>query len=181
MRIAASTFRVHALLLGSLVLGGCEEALPTAILDDAPHAPIQTDREIYTLDWDGAWYRTMVRYTFLNRTGHEVFIVNCNGAFALRLERWTGSRWLPAWSPVLPDCLSPPIEIATGEHREFTLEVVGARPSGNHYPQFDQATPSGWYRIVWMSALSSFQTSYPFGPEIGAEHRYSNPFRLRVR
>ncbi len=179
MRISGNP--APAILVGLLALAGCEEALPTAFLNEAPHAPIQTDREIYTLEWDGSTYQATVEYTYTNRTGHAVFIVNCSGAFALRLERWTGSRWVHAWSPVLPDCLSPPIEIAPGELRAFSLHLVGGRPSGSIHPQFDQATPSGWHRIVWMSALSSFQSSYPFGPEIGPEHRYSNPFRLRVR
>jgi hypothetical protein len=58
------------------------------------------------------------------------------------------------------------------------VHVWGAKPGGNAGPRFDVADPSGTYRMVWTSALSSFQDHLPFGPQIPAEFRISNSFEL---
>ncbi len=165
-----------------LVLAGCGEGLPTGLLAGEPDGAFRMERERYDLvRKDGYWEGT-IGYTWENRTGGDVFLVNCNGGFALHLERWNGSGWTPAWGPALPDCLSAPIVIAGGERRSFTLQVLGADPGSNWAPAFDRKDPAGWYRLVWTAALSSFDGStYPFGEAIDAEHRTSSPFRIRTR
>ena len=120
-----------------------------------------------------------IPYVFTNRTGGPVYLVNCRGAFALHLEREDDGAWRTAWVPVLQLCLSLPIVIETNTTFVDTLEVWGAPAGSNTYPQFDADDPSGTYRIVWDNALSSFQDSYPFGPQIPLDARISNPFTLR--
>jgi hypothetical protein len=123
---------------------------------------------------------TEIPYVFHNRTGAPVFLVNCNGAFALTLERLEGDQWKVAWGPFLPLCLSPPIVIEAGARFADTLHVWGSPPNQNSAPSFDVADPSGTYRLVWNAALSSFQDRLPFGEPIPLSYRVSNLFTLGV-
>jgi hypothetical protein len=165
-------------LLGLVVWAlGCDTS--TALTRD-PDPPIQTEALVYELRQDALGLGTEISYVFENRTGAPVYVVNCNGAFALRLERWSAGEWAPSWGPFLNQCLSPPIVINAGATLADALHVWGATPGSNTYPQFETSDPSGVYRIVWLAALSSFQNRLPFGPEIPLEFRVSNEFRLEL-
>lgn len=141
---------------------------------------LRTDSDSYVLQSDAFGLGVDIPYAFENRTGGAVYLVNCNGAFAYRLERWEDGGWSFAWGPVLPECLSPPIVIAHGTSFADTARVWGGFPSGNVYPRWDTSNPTGLYRIVWIDALTSFQDHLPFGEQIPLEYRVSNVFRLDV-
>ena len=148
--------------------------------------PMQTESSSYILRTEDRRLRVEIPYTYENRTGGHVYLVNCNGAIRLRLERATHSGWRMAWSPFEQDCLSPPIVIDPGSTFDHTLVVDAGVYSSNVHPKFDIGNPSGIYRIVWTEALSSFDShnryssQHPFGPPIPLEARISNPFRLKL-
>jgi hypothetical protein len=122
-----------------------------------------------------------IPYVFTNRTGAPVYLLNCNGAFGIRLERFKSGGWTTTWSPVIPHCLSAPIVIEPGASFESTISVVAGILGSSVYPRFEEADPSGTHRIVWTAALSSFQNVTPFGEPIGLEYRLSNSFQLGLR
>ncbi len=146
-----------------------------------PGALIQTNSASYVLVSEEGWVTADIAYTFHNRTGGTVYLVNCLGGFALRLERWEGGSWRSVWSPALSACLSDPIVIEPGLVFSDALSVVGALPATSGFPQFDAAPPDGTYRIVWEAALSSYQPQLPFGDPLPRASRTSNPFTLRLR
>jgi hypothetical protein len=168
----STELRCIALLVALMSLNGCDS--PTAVQTPL----LQTDAPSYTLVRSANGFETEIRYVFTNRTGGAVYLVNCQGSYGLLLERYDGEKWKPAWSPVIPACLSLPIVIARGETFAASLRVWGARPGQSAHPQFDRADPSGTYRIVWTDALSSYQDHLPFGAEIPLESRMSNSFKL---
>lgn len=175
-----SSVRLRLLVLLGLVVWavGCDTSTgPTR----DPNPPIQTEALVYELRRDARGLGTEISYVFENRTGAPVYLVNCKGSFALRLERWSAGGWAPSWDPVLYQCLSPPIVIDAGATSAHTLNVWGAAPGSNAYPQFEASDPTGVYRIVWLAALTSFQDRLPFGPEIPLEFRVSNWFRLEIQ
>ena len=157
-------------------LSGC--ASPTAPADSPL---LQTDSTAYDLVQTENDLHVSIAYAFTNQTGGRVYLVNCNGAFALHLERNEGDEWQTAWSPVLPACLGPPIVIAEDEVWRDTVEVRAGLHGSNLFPQFDVADPSGTYRIVWDNALDSFQDRLPFGTPIPLSERISNVFTLTRR
>ena len=142
---------------------------------------LQTGLLSYHLDVVGERLQTEIRYTFTNRTGAAVYLVNCDGAFELGLEWHTGGVWAPAWGPLVNDCVSPPIAIERDASYTGTLLVSGGKPGTDIHPEFSSEDPEGNYRIVWTGVLSSFQDELPFGPEIPLEARTSNAFTLEVR
>lgn len=166
------------------VLGACIALPVLAVGCDSPLSVsdplLVTDEPSYVVRFDGLGWGAEIPYTFTNRTGASVYLVNCNGSFGLLLERWEDGQWKTAWSPVMPDCLSPPIVIADGQTFPSTVHMWGAVPGTNHYPQLDGGNPGGTYRIVWINALSSFQDHLPFGEQIAREYRVSNAFELVV-
>ena len=90
---------------------GCD----SQVEDETDGVPlIQTEETTYTLVPEGNGLATEIAYTFENRTGGDVYLVNCNGQFGLSLERLENGTWAPMWSPVLQECLSPPIVIEKG-------------------------------------------------------------------
>lgn len=176
--VAASRSGLPLVLAAALAGWGCEAS--TGLARDNERL-IQTESLAYDLRSDGLGLRVEIGYVFTNRTGATVYLVNCRGAFALRLEREVEAVWRTAWGPVLNQCLSPPIVIESGATFVDTLHVWGGPPGSNSYPQFDTDDPSGTYRIVWEAALSSYQDRLPFGPQIPLEARISNRFTLRMR
>lgn len=177
IRKARGTRRSLKMLVGVflLLVGGCESIFGP---DDTIDPPMQTDSKEYTLEFVGdRWLHAEVSYTYENRTGGPAFLRNCNGSFALRLDRREGFDWEPAWSPVLPLCLSSPIVIEDGETISLTLDVVAGLPGTRTAPRWDREDPSGVYRLVWIDALSSYQHGH--GTQLPEEHRVSNAFVLR--
>ena len=175
--LARETSLPSALVSLLIVVLGCRST--TGPSDDSPHL-LQTEEVRYQLRPDWVGLAVDIPYVFENRTGAPVYLVNCNGAFPLRLERLEGAGWIPAWGPGINHCLSHPIIIDAGAVFPDTLRVWGALPGGDVGPQFDVSDPTGTYRIVWMAALSSFQNHLPFGPEIPLAHRISNSFLLTL-
>lgn len=143
--------------------------------------PIQTNDLEYELTPDWIGLSVDIPYTYTNRTGRRVYVVNCNGSFGIRLIREQDGAWITAWAPVLNLCLSPPIVIEPNATFTDTLFAWGAPPDSTHYgPNFDLADPSGTYRIEWSRALSSFATNVRgFGELIPIKARISNSFTLR--
>jgi len=139
---------------------------------------LQTEVLEYRLTAESISLTAQIPYTFENRTGASVFLVNCNGDFALLLQRLEGNEWVTRWGPLINSCLSPPIVIDDGELYSDTVYVWGAQHGSNAMPQFRVADPGGTYRILWVDALSSFQNTLPFGPQIAEAYRVSNSFLL---
>lgn len=142
---------------------------------------LQTGFLSYHLDVVGEGLQTEIRYTFTNRTGAAVYLVNCDGVFEMGLEWHTGGVWAHAWGPLVNDCVSPPMVIERDAAFTGTLLVSGGRPGTDIHPEFSTEDPDGNYRIVWNGVLSSFQDELPFGPEIPLEARTSNAFTLGVK
>jgi hypothetical protein len=142
---------------------------------------IHTDATAYQLSFNGHGFTTMIPYVFDNRTDASVHLHNCNGAFAQKLERLERGKWVVAWYPALPLCLSAPIVVDPGDTFATELRVWGARPNQNFGPAFDVADPSGTYRLVWDAAAWSRQNgSQPVEP-MPLEYRISNRFVLTVQ
>jgi len=141
------TFRAPGplVVLVSAAVFGCAGATDLA----RAHEPIQTDSLHYQLVFDGVGYHVRIPYVFTNQTGGTVYIENCRGAFYLHLERKGSDEGHAAWAAAIPKCLSGPIVIDKDMSFTDTLDVWGAPPGGNWYPQFDRTDPSGTYRIVW--------------------------------
>lgn len=165
-------------MTAAATLAGCGTATAPQDLD-AP--PIRTDAAEYTLERDDWGWRTQIPYTFVNRTGEDVYLTNCHGGFALRLDRWAEDEgeWVVAWSPTLLMCLSPPIVIRAGESFQDTINLFAAHPDRNARPKFRTDEVGGTYRIVWIAASHGYVEGEGRGEPIPLEYRVSNSFILR--
>ncbi|MDE2764607.1 MAG: hypothetical protein OXQ94_07525 [Gemmatimonadota bacterium] len=160
---------------------GCESTIPAVVEDTA----LVTDGTGFRIEREGGgrhiWYGGEIPYSFTNRTGSKVYLPNCRGGFDVTLEMEKDGEWVHIFSPILLDCLSPPIVIEPDEVYETTLRVVGCL-EGNCGPRLvlppSSSTP---VRIVWGDALSSYdEDANPFGELIPLEERVSNRFTLQV-
>jgi hypothetical protein len=144
-------------------------------------AAFQTDSLSYTLVSTRYGLEGQVALVFTNPTSAAAYIVNCRGDTSLRLEKRVDDQWVPAWAPVVRECLSPPIVVQPGERHSGVLRVFGGFPSTNLHPQFVVDPIPGVYRIVWADVLRTYNDrAYPFGEPLPAEQRVSNRFELRV-
>lgn len=187
MKKFSTTAMVLVLLLSACSHGlvdlraddGRAQADPTISFRDA--AAFQTDSLSYTLVSAAHGLEGKIAFVFTNPTSAPVYIVNCRGATALRLEKRSGDRWVPAWSPVIPLCLSPPIVVQPGQQYAGVVHVFGGHPSTNMHPQFVVDPVPGVYRIVWTDVLRTYNDrGNPFGEPLPLEQRVSNRFQLRV-
>lgn len=142
-------------------------------------APIQTDKSEYKAAISDGIVEFEIPHTFTNQRKGTVYIVNCNNAFALKLQKRAGNGWVDALGFVIPQCLSPAIEIGEGESFVHTIRVQAGLPSGDVEPKFEVDEVEGTYRIVWIDVLKSFNSdTYPFGEQIPLDQRVSNAFEV---
>lgn len=164
-------------VVGVATVAGCGSVGPLE-LDRDGEPLLRTDRTSYTLRPTDRGVEFSLPFTFVNRTGGRVYLVNCHGAYAHRLEKAAGNEWIGAWSPVLPLCLSPPIVIETGDTFADTLHIFGGDPSENVAPEFRVEEIDGLYRLVWSARSSYDPDAQGFGELLPLEQRISNAFEL---
>jgi hypothetical protein len=164
MRIALATLAAATAAFGSDL--GSNWAQEPALQTDGTTFRIYTD--------DRGRQRVDIPYSFANRTGGPVYLVNCNGEFSVGLSRLVDDEWRSAWAYARQMCLSPPIVIEPGAVYRDTLRVVNAPEAA--LPRFDAV--SGRYRFRWNDALSSYQDRLPFGEPLPLELRTSNEFEV---
>jgi hypothetical protein len=141
-----------------------------------------TSSTVYHLRKTDAGYRADIPYTYINRSGAPLYLVNCNGDVAPGLEKRTGDRWERAWIPETNACLSPPVVIPTGGSYSDTLHMVVAPWDSTFYGELGRSDTSRRYRLLWHQALGSFDpNARPFGSELPREQRSSNAFALVVK
>ena len=100
----------------------------------------------------------------------EVFLVNCNGAISVGVQRREGDGWVNAWIGETNACLSPAIVLARGARHTATVTVIAERGIGG-------PLRPGTYRAAWFNVLTSFDRDRrPFGDELPLEQRVSAPF-----
>lgn len=165
--------------VAAVALAGCD-------LGTGPGAPatpaIWTDRPEYVVQGTQDGWRAEIPYTFTNLTGATVHLANCNGAISLRLDRWQGGEWVPAWSPILPLCLSAPIPIEAGGTYPDTVHFFAGYAGTDVFPQLGVEQLEGTYRIVWLGLLRDYDLDGgSTGTEVPLRYRTSNQFQLRVR
>ena len=155
---------------------GCESTTEVGL------SGLLTDGTSFRLERvSGEVIRTQIPYSFTNRTGSRVFLVNCLGEFAVSLQMQQAGEWVRAWSPILLLCWSAPIVIEPGEVYRTTLDVFASLPGGSWQPYLPPPDASTAYRIVWGTGLSSYDPDqYPFGELIPLAERVSNSFTLEL-
>jgi len=133
----------------------------------------------YSLVRTAQEYQGRVEMQYTNRRSDSVYVVNCGGATAVKLERLVGGQWRSAYEPPVFNCVSQPIVVAPGATRRFTL-LIGAGVAGSTIePKWPFADVDGTYRIVWGQFLSSYREDrQPRGDALPLEQRLSNRFRL---
>jgi hypothetical protein len=174
--------RIHLALAALLTLGAaCSDSVmdpkrsrTIAAQDSA--ALFQTDAPAYTFTATGLGTEGRIRATLVNRTGRTLYFVNCNGATSLSIQRLDGEGWTWFWSPVLLDCLSPPITVPAGGTYTFDIRVHAGKAGSNQHPQFAGPLRTGRYRVIWHDAYFSYQSRLPWGEPVPESQRVSNSF-----
>jgi hypothetical protein len=157
-----------------LSLAGCTDTVGPPPDGDVP---IRTDRTLYIASTSlGGGWRTQIIWTFTNPTDQLVSVANCLGSTFLKLQKWVGGEWIDAWSPIIPLCLSPPIQVAAGAIHTDTLDFFAAFPGTNAGPQLEVNDINGAYRLVWSPVLNYNDGS---GDPLPLEQRVSNAFEMR--
>jgi len=172
---AVFVLRIAASLAVISLSAGCDIGAGPTLTGGPP--PIRTDTLEYELQPSGVGLTLDIPYVYTNRTGRTVYIENCQGGFAMWLDRKVGDGWRTAWSPTLLLCLSQPIVIEDGATFADTLHVWGALPGQNVGPAFDTDDLDGVYRIVWGSAFF-FSRDDVYGSQLPLDARISNEFIL---
>lgn len=146
----------------------------------ASQAPIRTDRSHYVLTSGPRGPEATIQATLRAPADRALYIVNCNGASSVGLQRKAGQEWVLAWVISTNSCLSPPIVVPPGgEHTAsvFVHENSGAVTD----PARGRMIESGTYRVIWTGVLTAFDPKPGgFGPELPVEQRVSAPITIEV-
>lgn len=169
-----------------MLLAACAGGEPKPPVDEiaTPAAEAEADQPAVTTDRVRYRYapaehgdEVEIRSTLTAPDDQTVYIVNCNGAISIGLQRQTDGVWLNAWASIINQCLSPPIIVQPGRSHEHAFFV--RRGSGSMRDDPRDTLPRGVYRVIWNGVLTSFdEARYPFGAELPAEQRVSAPIVL---
>ncbi len=146
-------------------------------LSSAP-APVRTDRTSYVLTNGPQGPEATIVTTLRAPADKSFYLLNCNGATGVSLQRKVGDEWVYAWTVMMNACMSPPIVVPpNGEHtaRVYLHEHSG----GVTYPERARMIESGTYRVIWTGVLTSVDANGR-GPELPLEQRVSAPITIEV-
>jgi hypothetical protein len=178
---------IRIALVLMLVLTACTRPADTAAVETAapvnvpepPAAPIRTDRSSYVLTNGPQGPEATIVATLPAPPDRTLYILNCNGASGLTLQRRSGEAWVYAWVIGMNACASPPIVVPPGgKHtdRIYLHERAGAVPD-----PVGGRLVSGTYRVVWTGVHTSFDANmHRYGPELPLEQRVSAPVAIQV-
>jgi hypothetical protein len=185
---ALAVIRIALVLL--LGFAACARDVETARVETAPAvkapvstpvvpaAPIRTNRSSYVVTGSQGPESTIVA-TLRAPADQTLYILNCNGASGLTMQRRSGDEWVWSWVVGMAACMSPPIVVPPGgEHtgRLYLHERAGAVPE-----PVGGRLVSGTYRMVWTGVLTAFDSNTEgYGPELPMEQRVSAPFTIQV-
>ncbi len=141
-------------------------------------ALFQSDSLRYTLRPTGDGYAARMHFTFTNRTGATVYVVNCLGMTGMGLQKLIDGGWRTVWTPILLQCETPPITVSPGETWERPLGFTAGCVGGRVYPQLSIPDVAGTYRAIWPDALSSYLEATGFGDVLPEASRVSNRFEF---
>jgi hypothetical protein len=154
--------------------------IATTTLATGEAAPVRTDRSSYVLTDAGRGPETTIIATLRAPDDRAVYIVNCNGASGVGLQRKVGDEWVPAWVIAMNACLSEPIVLPP--RAEHTASIyVHENSGGVLHPRAERMIESGTYRVVWTGVLTEYDPNAEgFGPELPLEQRVSAPITIEV-
>jgi hypothetical protein len=160
-------------------LSGCGQPEPDSGLNSGdPSVLLRTDSTGYSLQFDDPGWRTTVGFTY-RAESDTVYIVNCNGAILMNLQKLEAEGWTDAWYAEGNQCLSPPIVVPPGEVFRSEVHIWGAEPGTGSYNTFRVPEIEGEYRLVWHQPVHHYMDgSGTFGDMIPLAKRVSNRFRL---
>jgi hypothetical protein len=171
----------RALLPLLLLLVMCtERAAPPQSSSPAPPppapsvaAPVRTDRTRYVLRPGPYGPETTIVTTFRAPADRPAYLVNCNGALSLGLQRLENGQWMNAWIAEINGCMSAPIVVAAGATHTATMTPV-SRPES-------WTITGGTYRAVWHNVVTSFDPrAGTVGEDLPLEQRVSAPFTIEA-
>lgn len=140
---------------------------------------VRTDREKYEMRDGPFGPEAAIVTTFRAPRERNVWVVNCNGAINVGLQRLDGSRWVDAWAPEMNACFSTSIELAAGEERTYAITIVSRADAPDPSQRTEQRIESGTYRVVWYGVLTSFdREAFKEGKELPVEQRVSAPITI---
>jgi len=142
-----------------------------------PAAPIRTDRSSYVLTNGPQGPEATLVATLRAPADRTLYILNCNGASGLTLQRKRGEEWVYAWMVGMAACASPPIVVAPGGEHTGRI-YLHDRPGGVPEPMGGRLE-SGTYRVMWTGVLTAHDARGR-GPELPLEQRVSAPFTIEV-
>lgn len=142
--------RMGAILSLSLpTLSGCvPPAAPAVGAVRSEGVVVRTTQDTFPLLVRGRGRGAIITVTIFNGSRQPVWVVACSGwqSAMLRLDKWTGQEWTPAFSPVCNLEGAVGSRLRPGEsHRDSAVAVGWAGAS----PDYSVAEITGTYRAIY--------------------------------
>src|SRR5688572_27843214 len=119
----ARTVDVIRIALILLLLAACTKPVesPAPVKTTAPteapsplssaSVPVRTDRTSYVLTNGPQGPEATIVTTLRAPADKSLYLLNCNGATGVSLQRKVGDEWVYAWTVMMNACMSPPIVV----------------------------------------------------------------------
>jgi hypothetical protein len=163
-----------------VALLGCEgppEADEVGLSERSP-ASIRTDSSAYFLHFDDPVWTTRIGFSY-RAEADTIYVMNCNGAILMNLQKLEVGGWTDAWYAEGNQCLSPPLLIPPNTEFRGEALIWGADSGQRSYNTFRVPEIDGEYRLVWNQPVHHYHpSSGNFGDTLQLANRVSNQFTL---
>jgi hypothetical protein len=133
-------------------------------------APVVLDERVVTAERNSDGWHGEIGFRFVNVTGRDISLLNCLGAYDYELQRSEAGRWVTVYRPVLPQCVTAPLEIRAGQERPDRVSIIAGEPE----------PIAGTYRLVIGGAVWNQSEDSSVEP-VPLAQRVSAPFEIQVR
>lgn len=148
---------------------------PQAAKKAEPAAPITTDRARYTLQEGPYGPETTIVSTYTAPPERAVYLVNCNGASPMGLQRQVGNEWVLMWNIEMNACASAPIVIPPGGRHTGTFTAASGVDALVESRRTDTRLDPGTYRVIWHGLTASENPVAGKHDFLAVEERVSAP------
>ena len=174
---ALQTMRRFAALALVVLLSCARELAPPRA--SKTEARVRTDRSHYVLRPGRFGPETTIATTLEAPADKTIYVMNCNGALSLGLQRRVGDLWVNAWVAEINGCASAPIAIPPGGRHAGTMTPLSRAEAPDPSQRTETLLGPGTYRAVWHGVFTSFDPRAPArGEELPLEQRVSAPFTI---
>jgi len=131
---------------------------------------LQTEERAYVAEVTESSLEFALTFRYINLSGQVAYLHGCHPPAPPSIDKRIDGEWIRVYSPIVPECLSPPARVEPEASLWQDVTVIAGLPGQDIGPEWGTEEIVGTYRLRW-------------GVEERGQHLvvFSNSFTLSTR